>query len=108
MKKHMLRNMFIVGASALALAASTIVLPSVADAGTKYTGGGGGGGGKGMSKSFSGRTGGNFRGRGVRGGYGGGGYGGGGYIGGGYGGGYYGVYCGPIQITLGLCGPYGY
>jgi hypothetical protein len=98
MKKHMLRNMFIVGASALALAASTIVLPSVADAGTKYTGGGGGG--KGMSKSFSGRTGGNIRGRGVRGG---GGLGGGGYVGG-----YYGGYCGPIQITLGLCGPYGY
>jgi hypothetical protein len=37
---------------------------------------------------------------------GGGNWGGGGY--GGYGGGYYGGVCGPIQITLGLCGPYGY
>jgi uncharacterized membrane protein len=99
MKKHLLRNMFIAGSTVLALAASTIMLPSVADAGTKV---GGGGGGKGMSKSFSGRTGGNFRSRGVRGGYGGGGYGGGGYVGG-----YYGV-CGPIQLTLGLCGPWGY
>jgi hypothetical protein len=104
MKKHLLRNMFIAGSTVLALAASTVVLPSVADAAGMQQRGGS----KGMSRSFSGRTGGNFRGvRGVRGGYGGG-YGGygGGY--GGYGGGYYGVYCGPIQITLGLCGPYGY
>jgi uncharacterized membrane protein len=100
MKKHMLRNMFIVGASALALAASTIVLPSVADAGTKT--GGGGSHGHAMSHSRPGGGGAHFAGRGGRGGY-----GGGGYVGGGYVGGYYGV-CGPIQITLGLCGPYGY
>jgi hypothetical protein len=109
MKKHLLRNMFIVGASALALAASTVVLPSVADAAGMQQRVGGG---KGMSKGFSGRGGGNFRGvRGVR-GYGGGGYGGygGGYggYGGGYVGGYYGGFCGPIQLTLGLCGPWGY
>ena len=41
MKKHLLRNMFIVGASALALAASTVVLPSVANAAGQKTGGGG-------------------------------------------------------------------
>ena len=32
MKTHLLRNIFIVGSAALALAASTVVLPSVADA----------------------------------------------------------------------------
>jgi uncharacterized membrane protein len=99
MKKHMLKNMIIVGASALALAASTIVLPSVADAGTRP----GGSGGHAMSHSRPGGGGAHYAGRGGRGGY-----GGGGYVGGGYVGGYYGGYCGPIQITLGLCGPYGY
>jgi uncharacterized membrane protein len=95
MKKHLLRNMFIVGASALALAASTIVLPSVADAAGQRPGVSGGHGGH---AGAVGHAGGNFRGHGGRGGY-----GGGGYVGG-----YYGGYCGPIQITLGLCGPYGY
>ncbi len=33
--------------------------------------------------------------------------GGGGGWGGGYYGGYYDDYCGPIQLTLGLCGPFG-
>jgi uncharacterized membrane protein len=102
MKKHLLRNMFIVGASALALAASTVVLPSVADAAQK-TGGGHGSGGHAMGHSRVGGGGAHFGGHGGRGGYGGGGYGGGGYVGG-----YYGGYCGPIQITLGLCGPWGY
>ena len=36
MKTHLLRNIFIVGSTALALAASTVVLPSVADAAGAY------------------------------------------------------------------------
>jgi hypothetical protein len=89
MKTHMLRNMFIAGSTVLALAASTIVLPSVADA-------------KGaVWRPHHGHVGGNFRVRGGRGAYGGNGY----Y--GGYGG-YYPGFCGPIQLTLGLCGPWGY
>ena len=103
MKKHMLRNLFIVGASALALVASTVVLPSVADAGQRQPGGMGGGKGS-MSKSFKGGSGGNFR--GARGGYGRG-YGGGGYGGGYYGGGYGGYYCPlPLLLLNGVCGPY--
>ncbi|MGD1037588.1 MAG: hypothetical protein ABR878_10405 [Roseiarcus sp.] len=94
MKKHMLKNMVVVGAAALALAASTIVVPSVADAaGVRPSG-------HGMGHA-RGHVGGNFRGRGGPRGY------NGGYNSGYYGG-YYGGYCGPIQITLGLCGPYGY
>jgi uncharacterized membrane protein len=96
MKKHTLKNMVIVGVSALALAASTVVLPSVADAAQRHSGGGGGG--HAMGHSRPGGGGGHFRGHGGGGGYG---------YGGGYGGGYYGV-CGPIQLTLGLCGPWGY
>lgn len=95
MKKHRLKNMFIVGSTTLALAASTIVLPSIADAAIRHGGGGHGGG----------RGGGHFRGHGG-GGFGG--YRGGGGFGGYGGGGYYGGFCGPIQLTLGLCGPYGY
>jgi len=89
MKTHRLRNMFIAGSTVLALAASTIVLPSVADAarGTKW-----------IPAHGHGRVGGNFHARGARGGYG----------GNGYYGGYYPGYCGPIQLTLGLCGPWGY
>jgi hypothetical protein len=95
MKKSMLKNIFIAGSVTLALAASTIALPSVAAA-------------KGTSMRTShashgyGRTGGNFRGRGH------GGFGGYGGYNGGYNGGYYGGFCGPIQLTLGLCGPWGY
>jgi hypothetical protein len=102
MKTHLLRNMFIVGSAALALAASTVVLPSVADAA-----GAAGGAGVLPHGQSHGRVGGaNFRSPGGRGGYGGGyGYG---YGGGGYYGGYYPGYCGPIQLTLGLCGPWGY
>ena len=97
MRKHMLRNMFIVGSTALALAASAIVVPSVADAA----------GAPRISQGSShghghGRVGGNYRGRGGRGSYGGNAY----Y--GGYNGGYYPGFCGPIQLTLGLCGPCGY
>jgi hypothetical protein len=76
------------------LAASAIVVPSVADAAgperhnTQSFHG---------SKNFRGPARGNFRGRG-----------GPGYYGGnGYYGGYYPV-CGPIQMVLGLCGPWGY
>jgi uncharacterized membrane protein len=95
MKKSLLNNMFIVGSMTLALAASTIVLPSVADAAMRP-----GGGAHGTSHG-GGHAGGHYRG-GHGGGYGGGGYGGfGGF------GGYYNV-CGPIQLTLGLCGPWGY
>ena len=92
MRKHTLRDMVIVGVSALALVASTVVLPSVANAGPRHGGGGGGGGGHAMGHSRpGGYGGGHFRGHGGGGGYG---YGGGGYVGG-----YYGV-CGPIQMTL--------
>lgn len=94
MKKHMLRDMFIVGSTVLALGASAIVVPSVADAKSS--------GHKWIPSHGHGRVGGNFRGRGGRGYYGGyGGYGG-------YYGGYYPGFCGPIQLTLGLCGPWGY
>ncbi len=95
MKKSMLKNMFVAGSMTLALAASTIVLPSVADAAMRQGGHAGGHAG-----AHFGGHGGHFRGRGGHGGY----YGG--YYGG-YGG-YYGGFCGPIQLTLGLCGPWGY
>ena len=73
------------GAIALAFAAGTVALPSLADAGQTLHGGGGHGGGV----------------------YRGGGCGDGNYGGVGYGG-YYGGVCGPKQVVLGLCGPYGY
>lgn len=92
MKTAMLKKMFVASSMTLALAAATIALPSVADAAMRHGGGGGGHGGHWHG-------GGHFRGRGGHGGY-------GGY--GGYGGGYYGGFCGPIQLTLGLCGPWGY
>ncbi len=95
MKTHLLRNIFIVGSAAHALAASTVVLPSVADAAGAYV--------RPHTQSH-GRIGANFRGRRGPGGYG---YGGAGYYGGYYGG-YYPGFCGPIQLTLGLCGPWGY
>jgi hypothetical protein len=94
--RHGIRHIFIVGSAVLALAASSALLPSVADA----HGGGHGGAGHGGGGHFAGGghgghfAGGHFGGRGGR-GYG---YGGGGYYGGGY--------CGPIQIAAGLCGPY--
>jgi hypothetical protein len=95
MKTHLLRNMFIVGSAALALAASAVVLPSVADAGQSTM--------RPHSQFYShGRIGSNFLGRSGRGVYGGAGY----YDG--YYGGYYPGFCGPIQLTLGLCGPWGY
>jgi hypothetical protein len=87
----------------IALAIGSLALPTVASAEVRHHGGGGHGGGWG-----GGRGGGHFAGGGYRGGRGGGSNwgGGGGYYGGGYGG-YQGGYCGPIQLTLGLCGPYG-
>ncbi len=93
MKTHI----FLAGAIALAFAAGTAALPSLADAAQQMHGGGGHGGG--------------YHGGGYHGGGGhGGGYHGGGYHGGGYHGGgvYYGGVCGPMQVVLGLCGPYGY
>lgn len=100
MKTHLLRNTFIVGASALALTASAVALPSVADAAGSSV--------RPHAQTHSfGRSGASYRGRGGYGGYGG--YRGyGGYGGGGYYGGYYPGFCGPIQLTLGLCGPWGY
>jgi hypothetical protein len=98
MKTHLLRNTFIVGSAALALAASTVVLPSVADAA-----GPAGSSIRPHGQSY-GRTGANFSGRRGPGGYA---YGGAGYYGG-YSSGYYPGFCGPIQLTLGLCGPWGY
>jgi len=95
MKTHLLKNMLVVGSTALALAASTVVLPSVADAA----------GAAGVRPHAQGYSGGRmhagYYGRGGRGGY-------GGYGGAGYYGGYYPGFCGPIQLTLGLCGPWGY
>jgi hypothetical protein len=91
MKAHLLRNMFVVGSAALAVAASTVVLPSFADAAGTYV--------RPHTQSH-GRVGANFRGRRGSGGYG---YGGAGYYGG-----YYPGFCGPIQLVLGLCGPWGY
>jgi uncharacterized membrane protein len=93
--KYDIKHMLIVGSAVLALAASSALLPSVADA---HAGGGHGGGHGGGGHA------GHFAGGGHRGGH---------FAGGrgrGYGGGYYGggTYCGPIQIAAGLCGPYGY
>ncbi len=92
-------GLLLAGAIALAFAAGTAALPSLADAAQQMHGGGGHGGGY-------------HGGGGHGGGYHGGGYHGGGYHGGGvyYGGGgvYYGGVCGPMQVVLGLCGPYGY
>ena len=108
MKSHL----FIAGSIALALAAGVMFLPSISDAAVRNGGGGGGGhggafhgGGHGGGLHAGARAGGLHVGGGSR--QGGGGYGGGGYGGGGWGGDYY-AYCGPIQMTLGLCGNYGY
>ena len=86
------------------LAVGMLEFPTFADAATRPGGGGGhagaraGGGGHGGGGGR--RMGGGYR--GGRGNWGGGGWSGGG----GWGGGYY-NYCGPIQLTLGLCGPFG-
>jgi hypothetical protein len=104
------------GGAALAFAAGTVLVPCVADAAQTFHGGGGHGGG-GHGGGFGGghggggyRVGGAYHGGGYRhgGGYYGGGYGGGGYGYGGGGGVYYAGVCGPMQVVLGLCGPYGY
>ena len=104
-------RILLAGAVALAFAAGMVALPSLADAAQQFHGGGGHGGG----------------------GHGGGGHGGGvtawaalttaalttvadmaaaatteaatAEVGGGV---YYGGGCGPMQVVLGLCGPYGY
>jgi hypothetical protein len=88
--KHGVKYMFIVGSAVVALAASTSVLPSVANA---HPGSGGGRGGHSGHVAGGGGHGGHFAGGGHRGGR--------GYA---YGGGY----CGPIQIAAGLCNPYAY
>lgn len=100
MTKHINR----LGAIALALAVGGLALPSVANAFVRPTNGGSHGTGHFQSPSH-GSYGNHYAGRGgYNRGYGGynGGYGG-------YGGGvYYGGFCGPIQIALGACSPYGY
>ena len=123
----MKKRIFFAGAFALAMAAGAVLAPSVSDAAAMHGGGGGHGGG--------GHGGGGFHGGGFHGG--GGGYHvahnyHGGYRGGAgmaaavmaaaameaaameaavwrrrYGG-YYAGGCGPMQVVLGLCGPYGY
>ncbi len=93
--KYDIKQMLIVGSAVLALAASSALLPSVADAhGAGGHGGGHGGGGHAGHFAGGGHRGGHFAGGRGR----------------GYGGGYYGggTYCGPVQIAAGLCGPYGY
>ncbi|MGD0723135.1 MAG: hypothetical protein ABR970_19040 [Roseiarcus sp.] len=99
MKNRSFGPMFVVGVIALAVASAPIAFASVADAAQMHIGGGAHGGGHAHGGGGGGRGGGgHFRGHG----------GGGGWGGGYYGGGYYGGVCGPIQLTLGLCGPYGY
>jgi hypothetical protein len=95
-------RILLASATALAFAAGTVALPSLADAAQQFHGGGGHGGG--------GHGGGGFHGGGGHGGgyRMGGAYHGGAYYGGGGGGVYYGGVCGPMQVVLGLCGPYGY
>lgn len=95
MKTYMRKHMLIVGSIALALGANIVAIPSVADA-------------RGIVRHHGGQAGGHARrGRFARSGR----RAGGRLHGGGFGGvggeDYYG-YCGPIQLTLGLCGPYGY
>jgi Spy/CpxP family protein refolding chaperone len=98
-------RILLASAIALAFAAGTIALPSLADAQQFHGSGGHGGGGHGGGGHGGGGHGGGYR---MGGAYHGGGYhgGGGAYYGGG--GVYYGGVCGPMQVVLGLCGPYGY
>lgn len=95
-------RILLAGAVALAFAAGTVALPSLADAAQQFHGGGGhagGGHGGGYHGGGGYRMGGAYHGGGYHGG-------GGAYYGGG--GVYYGGMCGPMQVVLGLCGPYGY
>ena len=95
-------RILLASAVALAFAAGTVALPSLADAAQQFHGGGGhAGGGHGGGYQVGGgyRMGGAYHGGGYHGG-------GGAYYGGG--GVYYGGMCGPMQVVLGLCGPYGY
>ena len=95
MKMHIAKNLSVASSLAWALAACTIALLSVADAAQRNAG---------HAVGHGSHVGGNFRGGRGHGGY----AGHGGYNGyGGYGGAYLGI-CGPIQLTLGLCGPWGY
>lgn len=91
------KTLKVAGALAMIVSLGVLLSTTAADAQIKRGGGGRGGGHGGGhgGAHYAGNRGGSR-----------GGYGGGGYGGGGWGGGYYG-YCGPIQITLGLCGPYG-
>jgi len=109
MTKHTILN----SSAALLFAAGVMMLPCAADAAGRHGGGGHGGGGHGGGghgggghggggfHGGGGHRGGGFHGGGGRGFHGG---GGGGWDGGGYPFGF----CGPIQLTLGLCGAYGY
>ncbi len=90
-------RILLASAVALAFAAGSVALPSLADAQPIHGGGGHGGGGQNMGGGYHG---GGYHGGAV--------YRGGGYGGGYGGGGYYGGVCGPMQVVLGLCGPYRY
>jgi hypothetical protein len=96
----------LIGSIAMALATTAITLPTAADAASKYGGGGARAGGHagGHGGGYAGGYAGGHRGVYARQG----GFGGNGGSNGGYYGGYYGGYCGPIQVALGLCGPYVY
>lgn len=98
MKMHIAKTLSLASSFALTLAACSIALPSLADAAPRA---GARGAGHASHAGGRGRGGAHFGGGRGHGGY--------GYDGGygGYGGGYLGV-CGPIQLTLGLCGPWGY
>ena len=93
-----MKTLMLASALAMILAVGAPVSTTAAYAAPRHGGGHGGHGGHG---GFHGGGGRHFGGGGYRGGR-------GGYYGGGWGGGYYGPVCGPIQLTLGLCGPYGF
>lgn len=76
---------------AMMLVATATLLPTSAEAATRHGGGHAGGHAVGHGGGYHG---------GYHGGHGSRGWGGNG--------GYYGGFCGPIQATLGLCGPFGF
>lgn len=102
----MTKRFFLAASTALAVAACTIVAPTLAEAYVRPPAGGHASahGGAHVGRGGGIRTAGNYRGRRGYGGY------SGGYSGGfnGYPGMYYGSVCGPIQVVLGLCGPIAY
>lgn len=94
----MKRQIVFASSIVLALASATSFAPIAEAATVRHHGGSHAGG----HHAAAHHAGGHGHGHGRRGGG-----GGGGDWGGGYYGGYYGNVCGPIQLTLGLCGPFG-